>query len=1012
MKKRLIQRSLSAKIGLWFTVLMFTILVPVSILSYQQNRTLLLENAQASLRFEAEEKAIRFIDEMARIEKDVLFLAATPPIQGIVRAVENDGVDPQEKRSTEVLQARLADIFANFMAQHENYFQMRFIGGRDKTMAWVRVERALDGTITQVPVDKLQEQSLSTPDTQRQPPGGIFLSRIHLNREHGQISEPHMPTMRIATPIYDKGAPFGLIVIHINLTASFKRFTSTFPWPAKISLVDREGMLLAHPEPDKTFGTDLDNGYGLSTEHPFAWKILTGFKHDSDRAITDHVTMHGENIQFTGWFHLGPFGHGPEIGVTIDVPESEILRELAHNQVQFLFYAVFAMALGVIFVWFLAQRIVRPLMNIHTSIQAFGQGEDLKDLPVHLQDERGELARAFHAMQPHMEERVKERTKELMASNHSLHKEMDNHRVTQARLFIANQIFEKATQAILISDARNVIQDVNPSYVHLTGFKRKDVIGKTPSVSKSGRHDKTFYQAMWRSLEEKNHWEGEIWDRRASGDIYPKYLTIYRITGAQGEVLNYVAMFQDITEQKATEEELERRTHYDLLTGLPNRGLFRNRLEYEFEVADRQQCKVALFSLNLDRFKQINDSFGHLVGDTLLSEVAQRLENVVRRTDLVARKSQLPERDADVVSRLDSDAFAFILADLKDGESAVAVARRTLKKMEEPFLISGYSVFVTCSIGIAIYPDNATTLDGQLLCAERAMEKAKSQGGGRYHFYSDTMNRNSMEKVKLEANMRQAIRNEAFLLHYQPKLDLATGHITSMEALVRWPQPDGGQIYPDSFIPLAENTGLIVPLGEWILFRAIEDTMRLNEQSGWNLKVAVNLSARQFQQPNLVNMVRATMQETEIPPHQLELEITESMVMTDHDHVIGVMKSLRDLGLTLSIDDFGTGYSSLAYLRKFPVNALKIDQSFVRDLVVDSEDASIVQAICSMARSLGLNVVAEGVETQEQLQFLRENRCELAQGYHISRPVPEDLFRTFVKNWTPSRMEGSGERGV
>lgn len=1138
------RQPIAVKNSILFSLLTLILISVISLFSFNLNSKSVLEKQLASIEFEASEKISRFSEWIATGESNVLFLAGTPPIQGIVRALEAGGIDPLNGSSVDIWRARLEQIFTKFIEHHPNYAQIRFIGGWGRGMELVRVERN-EGGIVAIAADDLQDKSEHdyVDETKRTPLGKVYSSPINLNREHGRVAKPHMPTLRLATPVQFQDRVFGLLVINLDMTTSLREFTTAFPWPAEISLFDKEGTLLASPDPDQLFGKDLESGVTMALTEPEVWERFQGLFQRQQDEPTAQIEMLENQVRYVGRFRLGNTVSSRDLGVSIRMYEEAALQELKENQELIILASLLTMMAGALFVGLLSRRLSRPIAGLSEGLVQFSRGKEvsLSPQPLNSRDEVAQLTNAFLDMReeigrraqqlreqeqrlssifkatldgivltdetgdiistnpameqqfgyepgeligrnvrilassPHqenhdqyidnyltgkgghivggrhelvgirkdgsfidvtfslnayrigemtfftgvmhdisdrkrLEEKLKEanrtlearvlkRTEELERVNHGLRQEMELHRQTRARLFIANQIFEKASQAILITDAENKILDVNPTYTQMTGFSIEDVRGKNPSLSQSGRHDKSFYQAMWEQLTNKNHWEGEIWDRRANGAIFPKFLTIDRVLDDKGELLNYVAMFQDLSEQKATEQELEKRTHFDPLTGLPNRSLFRNRLAHEFEVADRHQRKVALISVNIDRFKQVNDSFGYNVGDNLLIEVSKRLEKAIRNTDLVARNSQTPERDADHISRTSGDEFAFILTDLKEAENSVIATRRIIGQMEQPFLMEEQEVFLTCSLGISIYPENAQTLDGQVLCAERALEQAKAKGGGQFQFYSEEMNSRSLEKLRLETDMRRAIKEREFQLHYQPKLDLASGQVSGMEALVRWEKPSGDRVFPDAFIPLAESTGQIVPLGEWILRQACEDCVRLNVENGWNLKTAVNLSARQFMQPNLIEMVEIIIKETGIPADCLELEITESMVMEDHEQAVQTMKGLRGLGLTLSIDDFGTGYSSLAYLRTFPVDALKIDQSFVRTLEVDSEDASIVGAICAMGRSLHLKVVAEGVETEEQLEFLRKNDCDLIQGYHISRPVPIESFEIFVSQW-------------
>lgn len=617
---------------------------------------------------------------------------------------------------------------------------------------------------------------------------------------------------------------------------------------------------------------------------------------------------------------------------------------------------------------------------------------------LHDLSERKRLERMLAAVNSELEKRVSERTAQL-------EEEAQRHRETINRLELVNKVVERASHAVAITDADNRILYVNPAYEILTGFKQDKVIGRKPTVAKSGHHGPDFYRRMWDALDRDQHWEGEIWDRRANGEAFPKFLSIDRLADDEGNTRNYVAVFHDLTEQKASEEEIERLQYYDSLTTLPNRSLFRHRLQHEFEVSRRQGARVGVMLLNLDRFKQINDTFGFPAGDKLLVEVAERLGTAVRRTDMIARQESRRERDPDLVSRVGGDDFAVILNDLKAPENAAVVAKRMLEAMNTPFNMEGESgqideVFLQASIGIAIFPDNAADVDELVRVAETALIQAKELGRGEFRFFSDSMNKNSAARVRLESDLRRAVAEEGFVLHYQPKLDLETGRFSSMEALIRWPHA-GGMVSPADFIPLAEETTQIVPLGAWILRRACLDAVALGERLGQVPGVAINLSARQFRQSGLIDSVRTALEESAIPSEKVELEITESMVMDDVEAAIDTMQALRALGVRLAIDDFGTGYSSLSYLKRFPVNTLKIDRTFIRDLTRDSEDAAIIQAVIALARALNLHVVAEGVETQDQLVFLGEHRCASVQGFLLARPGPiESMPALFSKAFT------------
>lgn len=553
---------------------------------------------------------------------------------------------------------------------------------------------------------------------------------------------------------------------------------------------------------------------------------------------------------------------------------------------------------------------------------------------------------------------------------------------TRERLRLSSKIIETAQEGIMITTPDATIVDVNHAFEEITGYSRDEVIGKKPSINQSGRHDAGFYEDMWQQLTNKGEWHGEIWDRRKSGEVYPKLLSINAVQDELGETSHYVGIFSDITKQKQTEEELQKLAYYDHLTNLPNRTLFTERLNQVLTIAERQQNGVALLFIDLDRFKYINDTLGHAAGDELLEHISRRLLEQTRQSD--------------TVSRLGGDEFTVILSDTSNPDDVAQIAQKLVDTLKEPVDIMGHEVRVGGSIGIALYPDDGGDTETLTKHADTAMYKAKESGRGNYQFFTPQMNEQVADRLVIEAELHRALENEEFILHYQPKLDLGSGEIVGMEALVRWQHAEMGMVSPAKFIPLAEETGLIVSLGNWILEQACRQVVEWSRTAGRSFKLAVNLSARQFRQSDLIAEIERVIDITGIEPSCLELEITESILMGDIDSALRMMEQIRSLGVQLAIDDFGTGFSSLNYLKRFPINTLKIDQSFVRDLTVDSEDAAIVKSIIALGHSLQLSVVAEGVEDQSQLDFLQQHSCDVVQGYFISKPLSVDDFQKQV----------------
>ncbi|MBF0623417.1 MAG: EAL domain-containing protein [Magnetococcales bacterium] len=589
---------------------------------------------------------------------------------------------------------------------------------------------------------------------------------------------------------------------------------------------------------------------------------------------------------------------------------------------------------------------------------------------------RKQSSKALAEAYSQLEQRVLDRTRELETTNQRLTAEVRERVRAEADLKLAGKVFDNASEGILITTPDARIVDVNPAYTEITGFTREEVLGTNPNLCKSGRHDDAFYQRMWQTLKDEGHWTGEIWDRRKNGEIFPKWLTINAVKDAEDQLTHYVGIFSDITHIKATEQRLEQLAYYDPLTGLPNRMLFRDRLEHEMAVARRNDRQVGVFFIDLDRFKHVNDTLGHAAGDQLLVEISRRIVNCVRRSD--------------TVSRLGGDEFTVILSGLHHIQRASHIAGEIIQALQNPVTLGEHDAYVGASIGIAIFPNDGEDFDTLTKNADLAMYQAKEGGRGTFRFFEAGMNAASNDRLKLEGNLRRAVQAEEFTLFYQPKLLVSERRVIGAEALVRWQRQDG-MVSPARFIPLAEETGLIIPLGDWILHTACRQTRQWLEQ-GYDVKTAVNLAAPQFTQEGLPERIGRILEETGLPPAHLELEVTESMVMINLEQAITVMGRLKEMGLSISLDDFGTGYSSLSYLKRFPLRALKIDQSFVRDLTDDSNDAAIVTAIISLGRSLGLRVVAEGVETEAQLAFLAREGCNEMQGYLTGRPMPPEEF--------------------
>ena len=543
----------------------------------------------------------------------------------------------------------------------------------------------------------------------------------------------------------------------------------------------------------------------------------------------------------------------------------------------------------------------------------------------------------------------------------------------EEQLLLLASVFANSIQGIYITSPEGNIERVNPAFTTITGYTAEEVIGRNPRLFKSRRHDKAFYQEMWATVRERGRWQGEIWDRRKSGEAYPAWLSITAIKDPQDRTTHFLAIFHDISEIKHGEERLKHQANHDALTGLPNRQLFNDRLEWALAHARRYRLKLALLFLDLDNFKSINDSLGHHMGDVFLQEVAQRLKGCCRAED--------------TVSRLGGDEFIIILPEVKNEQGTVHMAQRIVQSFLKPIHLGGHDLFPSASIGITMYPSDGEDVATLVKNADMAMYKAKELGRNSYVMYTETMNRDVVRRMALETSLRQALEREEFRVYYQPKVNIQTGAISGMEALVRWQRSENDLVLPGEFIPVAEETGLIFLLGEWVLRTACRQARLWHDQGFPNLSISVNLSAKQFQDENLVLLVKRSLKESGLPPKDLNLEITEHIVMIDTQISGRIMSELKKMGIKISMDDFGTGYSSLDYLRRYPADRLKIPKAFIVEIISDPSSILIVKAITALSRQLGMSAIAEGIETSRQLEMLEACSCPEAQGFYFARPL-------------------------
>ncbi len=544
------------------------------------------------------------------------------------------------------------------------------------------------------------------------------------------------------------------------------------------------------------------------------------------------------------------------------------------------------------------------------------------------------------------------------------------------------RVFDNSMHGILITDRDNRIIYTNRAFSRITGYQAQEALGQTPAFLSSGFHSEAFYEQLWESINKHGGWKGEIWNKRKNGDIYPEWLEISTVLNESRELTHFIAHFSDISQKKQNEEQLRYLASYDTLTGLPNRNHFLEILNRSLLRAREMHHKGAILFLDLDRFQVINDTLSHGSGDLLLRLVSERLKKMIGPTD--------------TLSRTGGDEFALLIDSLSSLDQPIQIVEAIMAQFNEPFHIEEQEIFVSASTGICIFPDDGEDPDALLRNVDMAMYRAKEIGRNTYHFYSPEINTRAFEHLALEASLRRAIEKDEFILHFQPLISTEDSRAVATEALIRWEHPELGMVSPARFIPMAEETGLIVPMGQMVMEKACRAFVDLGRESEGLDYISVNVSARQFFQEGFLEMVDATLEKTSMNPRNLELELTESAFIQDVDRTVELLDQLRKRGVKLAIDDFGTGFSSLSYLKRFPLDTLKIDQSFIKDIHKNQDDLAIVRAIIALARVMKLRIVAEGVETEEHASILRREGCNILQGYLYSRPLPLGELQTFL----------------
>jgi len=623
--------------------------------------------------------------------------------------------------------------------------------------------------------------------------------------------------------------------------------------------------------------------------------------------------------------------------------------------------SIFAISYRLIFI-----RIIRPLTLLEQAANTIAHGDLEESIQIGAKDEFGRFGDTFDAM----------RLRLLEDRRHREQTEQELRKLHNAVIY--------SVSSIIITDVEGIIEYVNPCFETTTGYSSAEVVGKKSNQLRSEHTSDETYQEMWSRIKSGAVWEGELQNKKKNGDLFWELVTISPVLNINGEVTHFIGTQHDISERKAMEGRLNYLAYHDDLTGLPNRMLLNDRFHQEHARAKRKGEEFALLILDLDNFKVINDTLGHNTGDKVLVEVASRLQDQAR--------------SGETVTRYGGDEFVILLTDIGSKNDLNIAAKRITDIISEPIEQDERTLHVTCSVGIAIWPNNGDDLPSLLSHADAAMYSAKEQGRDRFEFYTDDLNQKNELRMEMENELRGAIERGELELYYQPQIDLITGIITGMEALLRWHNPALGEVPPVDFIPVAEETGLILAIGQWVIEQAVEQTIKWHEMGYDSLVISVNVSVRQLEEPDFSLLLRHILKKLPMTPDKLEVEVTETMMMNDPKKMIGILNEIKEVGVKLAMDDFGTGHSSLAYLQRFPFDKLKIDRSFIKNVANNEDAAAIAKTIGAMARSLHLDLIAEGVETQEQVDFLLDCGCNAIQGYYFSRPVPTADFEKLLKN--------------
>lgn len=967
------------------------------------------QRGQIGQSLHAEEQRLNMA--LDKLRRDVLFLSNTPPVSGIVRATRNGGIDPRENNTLETWERRLQEIFSAFASANRDYYRIRYIGVADGGRELVRVDMR-DGAAKVIPHAELERQSGRDYFKAAITMGAkqVHLSEFELNQEPEAAQHLVRPTLHAAVPVFaPDGEPFGLVVVNMDVVKLLSFISRDISTGIRAYIASINGDYLLHPDAGKAFASESGRNESIIADFPPLARL-------ADMGAPDYLPLQHYDAGKDGYYlaaqrvHFDPASPERFLILAYAIPASVMESGITTIPLRTILGGLLALLLVGGIVLLALRRTFAPLQQLTDAAGKIADGDYVFDLPRRSGGEIGQLVRAIETMldrllqrgqevlqlNADLEKKVKQRTEELQNANARLKEEIAERTQADEALRVAAVAFE-THDAILITDADANIIRINRAFTEITGYLPEDVLGKNPSIMSSGKHDRIFFIEMWQTLQHTGSWSGEIWDKRKNGEVYPKWMTITAVKNQRQEITQYVAIFSDITERKRAEEEIRTLAFYDALTRLPNRRLFLERLRAALPASARRRDYGAVMFLDMDNFKILNDTLGHDYGDLMLIEVAQRIRDCVREMDTVAR--------------LGGDEFVVLVEgvsnDKQDASYKIGtIAEKIREALARPYLLKEHEYHSSPSIGITLYHDNEESVDILLRHADLAMYQVKNEGRNAVRFFDPVMQDNAKRHDALREDLRHAVERGELRLYYQVQVD-GEQHPVGAEALLRWQHPLRGLVMPDQFIPVAEESSLILGIGHWVLDEACAQLARWHDNKRMrDLALTVNVSARQFAQPDFVEQVAAIVERHRIEPARLKLELTGSVVSGDLNGTAEKMRALRSLGVSLSINDFDTLYSSLYYLKQLSSDKIKIHRQIVQGVTAEGSDAQLVQAIVDLAKTMELDVFAEGVETDAQLAFFKQRACKSYQGYLFSMPVPIEAFEALLEGLVASDQSG------